>query len=141
MLPYTNTNSDTPLYLQIVNQLRDMILNGELPDGFKIPSERRMAELLGVHRHTIKRAYNELKADAYLTSIERKGFVVSNAKEPPCSSFRNYGLLWNDLIRDEYLIHRIETHFSSWLKHDVNYSFSGDLFLAEEPESADISRL
>lgn len=35
MLPYTNTNSDTPLYLQIVNQLRDMILNGELPDGFK----------------------------------------------------------------------------------------------------------
>lgn len=141
MLPYTNTNSDTPLYLQIVNQLRDMILNGELPDGFKIPSERRMAELLGVHRNTIKRAYNELKADAYLTSIERKGFVVSNAKEPPCSSFRNYGLLWNDLIRDEYLIHRIETHFSSWLKHDVNYSFSGDLFLAEEPESADISRL
>ena len=85
MLPYTNTNSDTPLYLQIVNQLRDMILNGELPDGFKIPSERRMAELLGVHRNTIKRAYNELKADAYLTSIERKGFVVSNAKEPDFS--------------------------------------------------------
>lgn len=134
-------NSDTPLYLQIVYQLREMILQGELPDGFKMPSERHMAELLGVHRNTIKRAYSELKADAYLISIERKGFLVSNPCEKSHRSHKDYKLLWNDLVRDEYIIHRLETHFSSWLKHNAAYSFAGDLFLAEEPGSEDISQL
>lgn len=81
MLPYTNTNSDTPLYLQIVNQLRDMILNGELPDGFKIPSERRMAELLGVHRNTIKRAYNEWKKSVDPKKISKSEKKKSKVKK------------------------------------------------------------
>lgn len=140
MLPYTNRNSETPLYLQIVNQLKDMIVRGELPDGFMMPSERHMAELIGVHRNTIKRAYAELKADAYLISVERKGFLVSYKKEE--GSFgKNYSLIWSDIIRDEYINRRIERHFSSWFKHNVEYSFSGDVVLTEEQGSGDISEL
>lgn len=37
MLLYTNKNSDTPLYVQVVNQLKDMIVKGELSDGTNCP--------------------------------------------------------------------------------------------------------
>lgn len=140
MRPYTNRNSETPLYLQIVNQFKAMIIRGELPDGFRMPSERHMAELISVHRNTIKRAYGELKADGYLTSIERKGFVVSYTKEAHLTG-KSYSLIWSDIIRDEYINRRIERHFSSWFKHNVKYSFSGDVVLTEEQGSEDISEL
>ena len=89
MLLYTNKNSDTPLYVQVVNQLKDMIVKGELSDGTKLPSERLMANLLGVHRNTIKRAYHELRADGYLASVDRLGFVVSSGSDAHAATGTN----------------------------------------------------
>lgn len=141
MLLYTNKNLDTPLYLQIVNQLKDIIIKEELPDGFKMPSERSVAKILGVHRNTIKRAYHELRADGYLNSIERKGFSVTTDNTRLKSSSRKYGLRWSDIIRDEYINHRIEEHFSSLLNQNVKYSFSGDVVQTEEIGRDDISEI
>lgn len=53
-----------PVYLQIRNQIRDMILSGVLPPGYRLPPERKLAETLGVNRSTVLNAYRELKADA-----------------------------------------------------------------------------
>jgi len=41
-----NHHTQTPIYLQIVNQLKEMIIKGEITDGFVLPSERSMAKLL-----------------------------------------------------------------------------------------------
>jgi hypothetical protein len=41
-----NHNTQTPIYLQIVNQLKEVILKGEITNGFMLPSERAMAKLL-----------------------------------------------------------------------------------------------
>lgn len=141
MLLYTNKNSDTPLYVQVVNQLKDMIVKGELSDGTKLPSERLMANLLGVHRNTIKRAYHELRADGYLASVERLGFVVSYGRDANAATGKNYTLRWSDIIRDEYVNHRIEEHFSNRLKQNCKYSFSGDMENLEETGREDISSL
>ena len=55
--------SPIPIYLQIRNQVREMIVSGMLPAGFRLPPERKLAESLGVNRSTVVSAYRELEAD------------------------------------------------------------------------------
>ena len=71
-----NAQNGTPYYKQIKNQIKEMILKGEMADGSMLPSERTLAKLSGVHRNTVIRAYNELKADGYVTSHQGKGYQV-----------------------------------------------------------------
>jgi DNA-binding transcriptional regulator YhcF (GntR family) len=66
-------NSQTPIYMQIRNQIRERILTGELLDDFMLPSERTMAKNAGVHRNTIIKAYNELKADGLIAAQQGLG--------------------------------------------------------------------
>lgn len=68
--------SHRPLYLQITDQIKRQILSGELPDGFRLPSERRLAENLGVNRITIMNAYRDLKAENLIGSRVGQGTVV-----------------------------------------------------------------
>lgn len=61
-------NANTPIYLQIFEQIRIKILNGELMPGFKLPPERKLADSLGVNRSTVLNAYRELKAEGFVES-------------------------------------------------------------------------
>lgn len=70
-------NSQTPKYIQIKNQIRDKIIGGELLDGTMLPSERKLAQNIGVHRNTIIKAYSELKADALIQSRLGQGYKVT----------------------------------------------------------------
>lgn len=75
-----NRNNRTPLYIQIKNSIRDMILSDALPYGFKLPSERTLAEEIGVSRNTVVMAYQDLIAEGLVTSSTKpKGYFV---KEP-----------------------------------------------------------
>lgn len=65
-----------PLYLQIQKQIERAIISGELPKGFVLPSERRLAEELEVNRNTTIRAYERLKDDGLLDSRVGKGTYV-----------------------------------------------------------------
>ncbi|MDA8334168.1 MAG: GntR family transcriptional regulator [Peptococcaceae bacterium] len=65
-----------PLYLQIHNQIRQMILCGSLPAGYRLPSERRLAGQLGVNRSTVTDAYRELEADGLVESRVGRGTTV-----------------------------------------------------------------
>lgn len=66
-----------PIYLQIKSQVKGQILSGELLDGSPMPSERMLAEQLGIHRNTVTRAYGELKAGGFLRSSQGKGYRAS----------------------------------------------------------------
>ena len=69
--------SKIPVYLQIVDQLRAQIMCGALPSGSVLPSERGLAQMLGVHRNTVVKAYGELKSDAWIESRQGIGYVVA----------------------------------------------------------------
>ncbi|MGE5576501.1 MAG: GntR family transcriptional regulator [Syntrophothermus sp.] len=69
-------NSHTPVYLQIRNQIREMILTGALPARFRLPPERKLAETLGVNRSTVVNAYRELEADGLIASHVGRGTIV-----------------------------------------------------------------
>lgn len=72
-----NRNSDTPIYIQIKNAIRQQILSGELPTGFKLPAERQISEELGVSRNTMVCAYQELIAEGLVVvSSKPKGYFV-----------------------------------------------------------------
>lgn len=136
-----NKQAGIPLYSQITEQLKEMILQKELPSGAKLPSERTMATLIDVHRNTIKRAYNELKADGYIETHERKGYFVSDLGEEQVKKGRSYNLRWSDIIKSAYINRRIEEQFSSFLKRDVNYSFVGDIMHAKEIGGEDLKKI
>lgn len=82
-----NRNSDTPIYLQIKNQIRDMIISGELPAGHILPPERILSALLNVNRATVVKAYHELKSDGLAEARVGKGTMV--AVKPFQGRFKN----------------------------------------------------
>ncbi len=70
-------SSNDPFYLQIKNQIRDAILNGELEADELLPSIRLLAKELRVSVITTKRAYDELEKDGFIHSVQGKGSFVA----------------------------------------------------------------
>ena len=64
------------IYEQIVNQLKNGILSGELETGEALPSIRKLAADLQVSIITTKRAYEELENEGIIRSQAGKGFYV-----------------------------------------------------------------
>lgn len=69
-----------PLYEQIRDKLKQMIIEGLLDENEKIPSVREMAASLAINPNTIQKAYRELENDGYIYSVKAKGFFVSEIK-------------------------------------------------------------
>jgi GntR family transcriptional regulator len=75
-------NSKEPIYEQIVLQIKQSILSGELTAGFALPSMRQLAKDLDVSLITTKRSYEELEKQGLIYSVVGKGsFVVEQNKE------------------------------------------------------------
>lgn len=64
------------IYEQIVNQLKDAIVTGDLKAGEALPSIRALAGDLQVSVITTKRAYEELEKEGLVRSVAGKGFYV-----------------------------------------------------------------
>jgi GntR family transcriptional regulator len=73
-------DSSVPIYSQVERIVMDMIDGGKLSPGQRAPSEREIAETLGISRMTARAAMSSLVADGYLYSVPGKGTFVSNPK-------------------------------------------------------------
>lgn len=71
-------NSDLPIYLQIVNQIKDEILSGKINENEMLPSMRALAKELGISFITTKRSYEELEKQGLINTIPGKGCFVSS---------------------------------------------------------------
>ncbi|MNO15947.1 HTH-type transcriptional regulator NorG [compost metagenome] len=72
--------SNKPLYEQIADYLEQRISYGEFPPGSLLPSERKLAEQLGVNRSTIIQAFAELRSFGIIESRTGSGTRVSITK-------------------------------------------------------------
>lgn len=71
------SNSDNkPIYLQIADQIKTLILDGRLNEGDMLPSMRNLALELRISFMTTKRAYEELERDGFIESYTGKGSFV-----------------------------------------------------------------
>lgn len=70
-------NSDLPIYLQIVNQIKEQILSGKIEENQMLPSMRSLAKDLGISFITTKRSYEELEKQGLINTVPGKGCFVS----------------------------------------------------------------
>jgi GntR family transcriptional regulator len=77
-----SNSSNEPIYEQISNQIKGMIIKGELQEGEMLPSIRGLAKDLQISVITTKRAYEELEKEGFIESMQGKGsFVAMQNKE------------------------------------------------------------
>lgn len=84
-----NNSSGIPIYEQIYNQLKTLIVTGKLKEGDALPSMRLLAKELRISVITTKRAYEELERDGLIETITGKGSFVGKQNI--------------EVIREEYL--------------------------------------
>ena len=70
-------SGDTPIYEQIVTQVKNAIVAGELREGEALPSMRLLAKELRISLITTKRAYEELEREGFLDTMAGKGCFVA----------------------------------------------------------------
>ena len=68
-----NYRDSRPIYEQIRDGLRKLIVTGALSADEKLPSVRALAAQLAINPNTIQRAYNELEGEGYIYSVPGKG--------------------------------------------------------------------
>src|SRR5690606_41820058 len=73
MLIRIDLQSDEPIYVQLFNQIVEGIASGALRPGETLPSVRSLAADLGVNRHTVGKAYTQLRQEGYIQIHRKKG--------------------------------------------------------------------
>lgn len=68
-----NYRDSRPIYEQVRDGLRRLIITGAIPAGDKLPSVRSMAGQLAINPNTIQRAYESLEQEGYAYSVPGKG--------------------------------------------------------------------
>ena len=64
-----NENSMTPLYRQVLEDIKAGIVSGQYEPGHKIPSEAELSEMYNVSRVTVRRAIEELVGEVYRNTV------------------------------------------------------------------------
>ena len=72
-----NYRDSRPIYEQIQDGLRKLIVTGGIKPDEKLPSVRALAQQLSINPNTIQRAYNELENQGYIYSVPGKGSFAS----------------------------------------------------------------
>lgn len=73
-------NSQQPLYMQLMKQIKEQIQNGHYKPGDQIPTEIQLSELYQVSRITVRRTIEELCAQGVLIKRQGKGTFVEEPK-------------------------------------------------------------
>lgn len=69
--------TDTPLYTQIIDSIKNQLYNDQIAAGDRLPSVRRLSAALQISRTTVENAYNQLVADGYLQNEPKRGYFAA----------------------------------------------------------------
>lgn len=72
---------DTPIYAQLMDQLKAGIVSGEFPPSGRLPSVRELAAEAGVNPNTMQRSLSELERDGLVVSQRTAGRFVTEDKD------------------------------------------------------------
>lgn len=129
MIPFkslllVDKDSASPVFLQISDQLHQLIREGTLPAGQRLPGTRQLADLLGLNRQTVVAAYDEGLAQGWLESRAGSGTYVathlpdvkpqaltnikqqqSTSSEVPGYSFESHSFLYRPVLTNSGGLH------------------------------------
>ena len=109
-----SNQSELPIYAQVREQIKEQILNGQIPEGTLLPSIRKLAKEIGVSVITTTRAYRDLEEEGFIASMQGRGSVVLPQD--------------NEILREQYL-KRIEAGLSSAISTARVIHMEKDAFL------------
>ena len=112
---YISNSGQEPIYAQITRQIKAKILNGELQQGDALPSIRLLAKEL----RTTKRAYEDLEADGFITTMPGRGSFVAPQ---------------NPALHREESLKQMEEH----LQHAIDAARRGGITKDEVRETLDL---
>lgn len=78
---HLNYRDGRPIYEQVKEGLRHMVISGAIRPGDKLPSVRSMASQLAINPNTIQKAYEALEQEGYVYSIPGKGSFAADRSE------------------------------------------------------------
>ena len=116
---YISNSGQEPIYAQITRQIKAKILNGELQQGDALPSIRLLAKELRISVITTKRAYEELEADGFITTMPGRGSFVGPQ---------------NPALHREESLKQMEEH----LQHAIDAARRGGITKDEVRETLDL---
>lgn len=109
-----SNNSPIPIYEQIKTAIIDQIISNELEENEPLPSIRTLAKDIRVSVLTVKKAYDELESEGYISSIQGKGTFVAP---------KNTGLIKENAQKE------IESHIESAIELAKRYSLDKEIIL------------
>ncbi|MDO4491719.1 MAG: GntR family transcriptional regulator [Lachnospiraceae bacterium] len=76
-----NNTSLVPIYEQVVEQIKNNIISGELKEQDALPSVRAMAGTLKISALTVKKAYDRLEEEGFVITVHGKGTYVASTNQ------------------------------------------------------------
>ena len=95
-----NYRDSKPIYEQIKEGLRKLVISGAIAEDEKLPSVRELATELAINPNTIQRAYRELESEGYIYTISGKGSFA--APQSDVQQGRNSQLMkeFEEIVRE-----------------------------------------
>ena len=95
-----NYRDAKPIYEQIKEGLRRLVITGAIAKDEKLPSVRELASKLAINPNTIQRAYRELESEGYIYTVSGKGSFA--AEQADVTGRRNETLLreFDEIVRE-----------------------------------------
>ena len=95
-----NYRDSRPIYEQIKDGVRKLILTGVLPKDGKLPSVRELASQLAINPNTIQRAYRDLETEGYIYTVSGKGSFASGTGDADEGRKRELLKSFDDIVHE-----------------------------------------
>ena len=76
-----DVSASTPIYKQIIGEIRTRVTSGSLQSGEQIPSINNLADELRISKDTVKKAYAALRKEGLVDSFHGKGFFIAAPRD------------------------------------------------------------
>ncbi|MFO7772351.1 MAG: substrate-binding domain-containing protein [Dehalococcoidia bacterium] len=97
-----DAGSESPIYLQIADQIKQLIASGHLGQNDRLPTIREMAKLLGVNHNTVARAFLLLDQERVIVTRRRGGSMVAATSSDPSITLARQKRL-SDIMGDDII--------------------------------------
>jgi GntR family transcriptional regulator / MocR family aminotransferase len=108
--PILDNKSKKPLYIQLSDYIKQEITTGRIQSNEKLPSKRKLSQYLDVSVNTVQAAYDQLCAEGYVVSKQRKGLFVTSMKDDLFAN-QTYSQEWQ--TKNEQVYSDVDIDFNS----------------------------
>jgi len=121
MLLSIDEGNRQPIYLQIVRQIKEQILVGELNVGDELPSVRELGDALGISLHTARSAYQVLSEEGLLRiRLGKKARIADRPDSEDSDPADEFALRLRELVVDGLLHGTSPTQLHAWMDQEID---------------------